>query len=351
MQILLITSCINTKSEEGKASASNHASSDLETGKMIWIPPGKFHMGTDDPNSFVNERPAESFTIEGFWMDEHPVTNAEFQRFIKATGYITTAEKSVDWDELRKLLPKNTQKPDDYLLMPGSLVFTPPSRAVNLNNMSAWWTWTKGASWKHPEGPDGSVDGKENYPVVQVSWDDANAYAEWAGKRLPTEAEWEYAARGGAENTRYYWGNDFKKNGKFMVNTFTGDFPYNNTGEDGFKLLAPIKSFPANGYGLYDMAGNVWNWTADVYTENRQIRKEVTCHTASGIQNTVHNLSGELRRVTKGGSFLCNSVYCESYRPSARRGTPYTTGMQHIGFRCAKSVTKINKIAQNSRKR
>jgi formylglycine-generating enzyme required for sulfatase activity len=287
---------------------------------MIWIPGGEFTMGTDDARSMRNERPARHVRLDGFWIDEHDVTNAEFRKFIQATNYVTTAEKPVDWEELRKQVPPGTPKPADDMLKPGSLVFTPPDHAVDLRDMSQWWKWTPGADWKHPQGPASNIEGKEDYPVVQVSWDDAVAFAKWAGKRLPTEAEWEYAARGGAEaNTRYYWGDEFKVGGKFMCNTFTGTFPFKNSAEDGYPGTSPVKAFPANGYGLYDMAGNVWNWTADPYRESIEAPPD------------------QFRRVTKGGSFLCNPSYCESYRPTARRGTPYDTGSGHVGFRCAVS--------------
>ncbi|MGH7176372.1 MAG: formylglycine-generating enzyme family protein [Tepidisphaeraceae bacterium] len=287
---------------------------------MVWIGGGEFVMGTDEANSLANERPARRVKVAGFWMDEHDVTNAEFRKFVAATGYVTTAEKPVDWEELKKQCPPGTPKPDDEKLKPGSLVFTPPAHAVDLRDMSNWWTWTNGADWRHPEGPGSNVDGKENYPVVQVSFDDAVAYAKWAGKRLPTEAEWEYAARGGPGESRYSWGNEFKKDGKYMANTFTGHFPDKNTAEDGYAGVAPVKSFPPNGYGLYDMAGNVWNWCADEYREMPESRAD------------------PFRRVIKGGSFLCNPSYCESYRPTARRGTPYDTGSGHVGFRCVKSA-------------
>lgn len=336
--LFIFESSTNVKTDIYRNAETNTVSSVLNTGKMIWIPSGKFEMGSNDINSFINERPARNLKIAGFWMDEHCVTNAEFRSFVKATNYITTAEKAIDWNELKKQLPKNTPKPDEDQLMPGALVFTPPAHAVNLQDISGWWKWIKGASWKHPRGPDDNIQHKDNYPVVQVSWEDAKAYAKWAGKRLPTEAEWEYAARGGSKGTRYYWGNELKQNDKFMVNTFTGDFPYNNTAEDGFERLAPVKSFPSNGYGLYDMAGNVWNWTADVYIENNHVEKAYSCHISNGIQNPTMISPNETRKVTKGGSFLCNALYCESYRPSARRGTPYDTGMEHLGFRCAKSA-------------
>ena len=286
---------------------------------MVRIPAGEFTMGTDEPFTMPNERPARRVKVNGFWIDTTPVTNAQFRRFVEATRYITTAEMPVDWEELKKQVPPGTPKPDEEKLKPGSLVFTPPNRPVDLRDMSNWWTWTTGANWKHPQGPKSTIDDKLDHPVVQVSWDDAVAYAKWAGKRLPTEAEWEYASRGGAkENTRYLWGKVFKKDGKYMANSFTGRFPFDNTGEDGFEGTAPVRSFPANGFGLYDMAGNVWNWTADAYREEPSAAPD------------------PFRRVTKGGSFLCHPSYCESYRPTARRGTPYDTGSGHVGFRCAR---------------
>ncbi len=328
--------------QQGKMKATDHKenSSDVSSHhNMVWIPAGEFTMGTDDIYSMPNERPSHKVKLEGFWIDTYDVTNAEFQKFTEATGYITTAERPVDWDEIKKQLPPGTPKPDESLLQPGSLVYTPPQVAVDLGDMTGWWTWTAGADWKHPQGPGSSIEGKDNYPVVQVSWDDAMAYAEWAGKRLPTEAEWEYASRGKSENTRYYWGNSFIKDGKYMANTFTGEFPYNNTAEDGYEGLAPVGSFPPNGYGLYDMAGNVWNWTADTYVEeNHAQMSAISCDMLrEGTPQPVKGTSDEVRRVTKGGSFLCNPSYCESYRPTARRGTPYDTGMGHIGFRCTKS--------------
>ncbi len=318
---------------------------------MLLIPAGTFTMGTDEKNSLANERPAHPVQLSPFYIDEHDVTNAEFKKFVDATGYLTTAEKPIDWDEMKKQVPPGTPKPADDLLKPGSLVYTPPDHPVDLRNMANWWTWTTGASWKHPQGPNSTIDGKDIYPVVQVSWFDAAAYAKWAGKRLPTEAEWEYAARGGAsKNTRYYWGDEFKPNGKFMCNTFTGEFPYHNTAEDGFATLAPVKSFPPNGYGLYDMAGNVWQWTADLY------RADANALAAASLQqptapccdptgptecfNPTNPVPNSIERVTKGGSFLCSPSYCESYRPTARRGTPPDTGTEHIGFRCVKDAAK-----------
>ena len=290
---------------------------------MVLIPAGTFAMGTDDARSMPNERPARRVTVEAFCIDAYDVTNAQFRRFVEATAHVTTAEKPVDWAELRRQVPPGTPKPPDEMLKPGSLVFTPPGRAVDTRNLANWWTWTPGASWRHPQGPGSTIDGKDDHPVVHVSWDDAAAYAKWAGKRLPTEAEWEYAARGGLEGKRYPWGDEFKPaDGRFRANTYTGKFPVEDTKEDGFAGTSPVKSFPPNGFGLFDMGGNVWNWCADVYAE----------HPGTPAK------PDDVRRVIKGGSFLCNPSYCESYRPSARRGTPRDTGSSHVGFRCARDA-------------
>jgi formylglycine-generating enzyme required for sulfatase activity len=312
---------------------------------MRLIPAGEFVMGTDDPNSMPNERPAHRVKLDAFWIDEHDVTNAEFREFVDSTGYLTTAEKPVDWQEMKKQVPPGTPKPPEEMLKPGSLVFTPPDHAVDLRDLSQWWTWTSGASWRHPHGPASNLDGRDDYPVVQISWEDATAYAKWAGKRLPTEAEWEYAARGGAKtNTRYPWGEEFQPGGKFMCNTFTGEFPFRNSGADGFAGSSPVKSFPPNGYGLYDMGGNVWNWCADVYAQDAHVQMKRTgevCFNPTGPDTTFNPtrpVPTSAERVVKGGSFLCNPSYCESYRPTARRGTPPDTGTEHIGFRCAKSI-------------
>jgi sulfatase modifying factor 1 len=308
---------------------------------MVWIAGGEFTMGTNDVRSFPNERPAHRVRVEGFWIDEHDVTNAEFAKFVEATGYVTTAEKKPDWAELKKQLPPGTPKPDDSVLVAGSLVFKPTSRPVPLNDLSAWWRWVPGACWRNPEGPGSNIVGRENHPVVQVSWDDAVAYTKWAGKRLPTEAEWEYAARGGLEDKRYPWGDEFRPNGKWMANTWQGMFPVTNTAEDGFTGTSPVKSFPPNGYGLFDMAGNVWQWCSDWYRVDAftQIATELAsknvCRDTGGPSESWDPADPDApKRVIKGGSFLCNPSYCESYRPSARRGTPPDTGSSHTGFRC-----------------
>jgi formylglycine-generating enzyme required for sulfatase activity len=218
------------------------------------------------------------------------------------------------------------------MLRPGALVFTPPDHPVDLRQLANWWTWTVGACWRHPAGPTSNIDGRDSLPVVQVSWEDAAAYAAWAGKRLPTEAEWEYAAHGGT-STRFYWGDTFDVR---YANTFTGRFPYQDTGADGFAGLAPVASFQPNGYGLYDMAGNVWNWCSDLYHD------QASAGDYSGCCGAAPSASGVTVRVIKGGSYLCSADYCESYRPTARRGTPSDTGTSHIGFRCALSAVRTS---------
>lgn len=310
---------------------------------MVWIAGGEFTMGTDDPKSQPNERPAHRVRVDGFWIDRCAVTNAEYRAFVEATGYLTTAERKPDWEEIRKQVPPGTPKPDDSIMVPGSLVFSPPDHAVPLNDMSGWWAWTPGADWKHPDGPASDIEGKDRYPVVHVSYEDAVAFTKWAGKRLPTEAEWEFAARGGLDGKRYPWGDGFTPAGpdgkpRHMANTFQGSFPHRNTVEDGHAGRAPVGAFPPNGYGLYDMAGNVWNWCSDLYRADAhaQVAGRGLCENPTGPSTTwdpADPVNTE-RHVIKGGSFLCHPSYCESYRPSARRGTPPDTGSSHVGFRC-----------------
>ncbi len=319
---------------------------------MVLVPGGEFLMGSDAAYAAPNERPAHRVSVAPFFLDVHPVTNAEFAKFVEATGYKTVAERPVDWEEMKTQVPPGTPKPPDEVLQPGSLVFHPTKGPVDLRDMSSWWAWTHGASWRHPEGPGSTIEGRENHPVVQVSWEDANAYAQWAGKRLPTEAEWEFAARGGLEGKRYAWGDEEIPGGKVMANRWTGSFPYANDGTDGFVGTSPVGSFPSNAYGLQDMAGNVWNWCSDLYradTFAARAGDEKACcdprgpETAVGEKPTPGDPSpsmvpGAVRRVTKGGSFLCHPDYCESYRPSARRGTDPDTGSSHVGFRCAQDA-------------
>jgi formylglycine-generating enzyme required for sulfatase activity len=344
----LVFSCLGLPAIEAQAATQDGAESqNHETAAppgMVWIPGGEFAMGTDDLRSLPNERPAHRVRVEGFWIDEHDVTNAEFAKFVEATGYITTAEKKPDWEELKKQLPPGTPKPDDSVLVAGSLVFTPTARPVPLDDLSAWWRWVPGACWRHPEGPGSNVVGRESHPVVQVCWDDAVAYAKWAGKRLPTEAEWEFAARGGLEGKRYAWGDEFRPSGKYMANTWQGLFPVTNSAEDGFVGTSPVKSFPPNGYGLYDMAGNVWQWCSDWYRVDAftravtELANKSVCRDSGGPTESWDPADPNApKRVVKGGSFLCSPSYCESYRPSARRGTPPDTGSSHTGFRCVVS--------------
>ncbi|MEL7086981.1 MAG: SUMF1/EgtB/PvdO family nonheme iron enzyme, partial [Planctomycetota bacterium] len=215
---------------------------------MVWVPPGEFTMGSDASGTWANERPAHRVRVGGFWMDETEVTNAHYAAFVAATGYVTVAERPIDWEAMKKQAPPGTPKPPDEALRPGSLVFTPPNRPVSLDNVSAWWTWTTGADWRHPRGPASTLVGRDDHPVVHVAWEDARAYADWAGKQLPTEAQWEYAAKGGNDAARFAWGDTFKPDGQNMANTWDGAFPHRNTEDDGYVLTAPVKSYPPNGY-------------------------------------------------------------------------------------------------------
>jgi formylglycine-generating enzyme len=306
---------------------------------MVPIPAGELVMGTDGSTPHRNEQPAHRVRLDSFYIDEAEVTNAQFRVFVEATGYVTTAEQKPDWEEMKKQLPPGTPKPPDDRLVPGSLVFTPPAEAVPLSNAVAWWRWVPGASWKYPEGPGSTLDGKDDHPVVHVSWDDANAYAKWAGKRLPTEAEWEYAARGGLAGKRFPWGDDApSETDGTRTNIWQGTFPTLNTKADGYDRTAPVRSYPPNGYGLYDTAGNVWEWCADWYRADAYAgRRGVTVNPPGPDAFWDPNEPLAPKRVTRGGSFLCHVTYCESYRPAARRGTAFDSGMSHLGFRCALS--------------
>lgn len=306
---------------------------------MTWIPGGEFVQGAvpQDKMAMMHEKPAHKVALNGFFMDVHEVTNAQFARFIEETGYITVAEREIDWEEMKKQLPQGTPKPHDSILQPGSLVFKKTRSSVpNLYDYSQWWEWKIGANWKHPNGPGTDIVGKENEPVVHIAFEDAQAYCKWAGRRLPTEAEWEYAARADQGNELFFWGSDMTQLGSH-ANTWEGEFPVNNTKEDGFERRAPVMSYPKNGFGLYDMAGNVWEWTSDWY--NTDYYKELALKRA-----TTKNPKGASRafnasnpyaeeKVIKGGSFLCSDSYCASYRISARMATSPDSGMEHLGFR------------------
>ena len=294
---------------------------------MIWIPSGKFSMGSSFA-AFDDARPIHAVEVDGFWMDTTPVTNAQFARFVKATSYVTVSERKPD--------PRDFPGVPEDKLVPGSLVFMPPSRPVPLDDVSQWWVYVPGASWRHPEGPKSDLKGRENHPVVQVCYEDAVAYAHWAGRRLPTEAEWEYAARGGLSQMPYVWGKAFLKDGKHMANTFQGHFPNANSKEDGYERTSPVRTFPANGFGLYDMSGNVWEWCSDWY------RPDYYAHSPrknpQGPESSFDpSEPGLPKRVQRGGSFLCTDQYCSRYMPGGRGKGAIDTGASHVGFRCVLS--------------
>jgi formylglycine-generating enzyme required for sulfatase activity len=314
-------------------------SGDTSVKGMVFIKGGEFMMGADNNQASPDEYPKHRVQVAGFWMDETEVTNAQFRKFAEATHYLTTAEKKPDWEEMKKTLPPGTPRPPDSLMVAASLVFHPTRGPVDLNDYSQWWSWVKGADWKHPEGPGSNIKGRDNYPVVQVSWYDAMAYCTWAGKRLPTEAEWEYAARGGLENQIYPWGNEPVNMGKPKANSWGGNFPYYNDKKDGFVTTAPVKSFPANGYGLYDMAGNVWEWCSDWYDAGyyRSFGNSIAENPKGPVKSADPMEPLAPKRSLRGGSFLCNDSYCSGYRVSRRMKSSPDTGLEHTGFRCVKN--------------
>lgn len=302
---------------------------------MKWVSGGSFAMGSDRAD-YPEESPAHVAQVDGFWMDENPVTVAQFRRFAKQTGYITVAERPID--------PAQYPHLDRDLLVPGSLVFSPPSGPVDLDNWQTWWSFVPGASWRHPEGPLSHIEGRELHPVTHVCWEDVDAYAAWAGKVLPTESEWERAARGGLDSAMYTWGDEFEPLGLRMANYWHGEFPWKNLKPAGQQRTTPVRTFPANGFGLYDVAGNVWEWTSDFH---RPDHRETTSHgcCAPPVNPRVEDSAGShdpsdpvnariSRRVIKGGSHLCAENYCQRYRPAARQAQPVDSGMSHIGFRC-----------------
>jgi len=306
---------------------------------MVWIRGGEFTMGTDSELGWPDEKPAHRVRVDGFWIDETEVTNSQFAAFVEATKYVTTAEKVPSVEEILSQLPPGTPAPSREQLVAGSLVFTMTDGPVDLKDFSQWWKWTVGASWKHPEGPDSNLDDRAQHPVVQVSWDDAVAYAKWAGKRLPTEAEWEIAARGGLIDQPYVWGDENPTDKAGFANIWQGVFPHTNSKTDGFVRTAPVRSFKANGFGVYDMAGNVWEWCADAYDRDAYARRAGSKVISNPLIERGFDPRNPrtLSRAQRGGSFLCNDKYCSRYRPSARHGLSPDTGMSHVGFRCAKS--------------
>ncbi len=306
---------------------------------MVRIPGGEFRMGTEDPRdkacggreSMADARPIHPVRVDAFWMDATEVTNAEYRKFVDATHYVTVAE--------RPLKPEDFPGVPKEKLVPGSVVFTPPKTPVPLDDFQQWWSYVPGANWRHPEGPASTIEGRDAYPVVQIAFEDAEAFAKWAGKRLPTEAEWEFAARGGLKDATYTWGNDLRPGGRWMANIFEGHFPDRDTGADGFTGIAPVARFPANGYGLRDMAGNVWEWCSDWYRPDYyQVLADAKGGVAVNPKGPVDSFDpqepGVAKRVHRGGSFLCTDEYCTRYMVGTRgKGEP-STGSNHLGFRC-----------------
>jgi formylglycine-generating enzyme len=294
---------------------------------MAWIPGGAFTMGSD--HHYPEERPARRAAVDGFWLDRTPVTNAEFARFVDASGYVTFAEIPPRAEDYPGAPPENLQA--------GSMVFVPTDGPVPLDQPNYWWDFIHGADWKHPTGPESSIDGMEDHPVVHVALVDVEAYAAWARLDLPTEAEWECAARGGLENAEFAWGHEFEPGGAVQANTWHGAFPFNNTLADGWFRTSPVGSFPTNGYGLYDIIGNVWEWTADWWSDRSRRPSIRNCCTTRRLESAADNDPFRIpRRVLKGGSHLCAPSYCRRYRPAARHAHPIDTSTSHVGFRCVR---------------
>jgi formylglycine-generating enzyme required for sulfatase activity len=333
-------SCMPATRFSAKNGTTNlgNTSNDSSLKGMVLIPGGSFMMGGNNEQAANDEYPKHSVKVDPFWMDATEVTNAQFAAFVKATGYETTAEKKPDWEELKKAVPPGTPKPSEALLVPASMVFKQTDHPVDLRDFSQWWSWLPGANWKHPAGPGSDIVGKENYPVVHVSWDDAQAYCKWAGKRLPTEAEWEFAARGGLEENIYPWGNEPVNAGKPKTNSWEGSFPDHNDNKDHFVRLAPVAQFDRNGYGLYDMAGNVWEWCSDWYDANyyKTIGNSLAINPKGPAKSFDPEEPYTQKKTLRGGSFLCNDSYCSGYRVARRMKSSPDTGSEHIGFRCVK---------------
>ena len=298
---------------------------------MVWIPGGTFRMGSD--HHYPEEAPAHTVRVDGFWMSRHAVTNADFRRFVDATGYVTLAERPAN--------PENYPGAKPELLVPSSIMFRKASGPVDLRDPNHWWDYVAGADWRHPRGPESDLRELMNHPVVHIAFEDAEAYAKWAGLELPTEAEWEFAAQGGLDGAEFVWGDAFMPNGKPMANTWQGEFPWQNLLEDGFEWTAPVGSFPPNGYGLHEMAGNVWEWTVDWYQEHARIKKACcTMENPRGSSDPTQSYDPRTpdikipRKVMKGGSYLCAPNYCRRYRPAARMPQAVDTSTCHLGFRC-----------------
>ncbi|WP_332369391.1 formylglycine-generating enzyme family protein [Spirosoma telluris] len=312
-----------------RTSLISAVSREQSTADMVLIKGTSFQMGSTE---FSDAKPIHAVTVTSFWMDTHEVTNAQFEAFVNATGYRTVAE--------RPLNPADYPGVPADKLVPGSAVFTPPSQPVSRQNPLQWWQYVAGANWRHPQGPQSNLVGKGNEPVVQVCYEDAAAYAKWAGKRLPTEAEWEFAARSGRKNTTYYWGNNLKPNGKWVANIFQGSFPTNNTLDDGFRTAAPVKTFPANPNGLYDMDGNVWEWCSDLYRPD-YYQKSPIANPKGPNDSFDPDEPGTVKHVQRGGSFLCSDQYCIRYKAGSRGKGETSSASNNLGFRCVRTANKF----------
>tara|TARA_B100001564_G_scaffold359383_1_gene380931 strand:- start:111 stop:1163 length:1053 start_codon:yes stop_codon:yes gene_type:complete len=327
---LFITSCNNIEKKEQISLTTPEG--------MIWVDSKSYTKGAknNDPYAMMREKPSHEVYVDGFFIDATEVTNNQFKKFVDETGYITVAEREIDWEEMKKSLPTGTPKPHDSILQPGSLIFKDQLKRVdNMENYFQWWKWQRGASWKKPNGPGSNIENKGDYPVVHIAYEDAKAYCQWANRRLPTEAEWESAAQGNYINAVYTWGNEVNLLNS-NANTWQGNFPIENDSKDGFKMIAPVKSFPPNSIGIFDMIGNVWEITDDLFnvnyyselsseTELKNIKGATSCYNPSNPYETQY--------VMKGGSFLCHDSYCASYRISARMGVSIDSGSDHTGFR------------------
>lgn len=329
--LLFLVSCESTPTKKNE---SNNPPIKAPSG-MVWVPNKTFTKGAkpNDNMAMSAEKPAHQVYVDGFFIDVTEVTNKDFAAFVEATNYITLAEQAIDWEEMKKSLPPGTPKPHDSILQPGSLIFN--KEAQNARHYSQWWKWKIGANWKHPQGPDSSIEGKENYPVVHIAYEDALAYCKWANRRLPTEAEWESAAQGTQENAIFTWGNDAEQLNE-NANTWQGVFPTQLQTEDGFDYAAPVQSYPPNSLGLYDMMGNVWEITSDYFNVNHyaSLDQNIIYQNPTGAETSFSpNNPNEVEHVIKGGSFLCNSSYCASFRISARMGNAEKSSSDHVGFR------------------
>ena len=308
---------------------------------MVYIPAGSFTMGGKSDQAAKDEFPRHQVNVSQFFMDATEVSNDQYKEFIDATGYVTIAERKVDWEEMKLELPPGTPKPGDDILEPGSMVFHPTDGPVPLDDFSIWWVWTHGADWKHPSGPNSNLDGLENHPVVHIAWEDAIAYAKWKGKRLPTEAEWEWASMGGQSDVKYPWGNESVEKAFDKANFWQGFFPYQNLVKDGFTGTANVKSFPPNGYGLFDMAGNVWEWCQDKYHHQAYALNDpnsISSNPTGPNKSFDPSQPYSEQYVIRGGSFLCNDSYCSGYRVARRMKSTKDSGFNHTGFRCVKDI-------------